>query len=205
MSGFTCSRISLSRPDPTRRRVLLRFICSALARADWMEKLHHSIGMNLETGPTIPSKQNLTYNFVADPRPLVVSQDEPQQPTLLFAARDTNLTPGRWRGVLTASREEGQNPLVGRFFLDLSTETLETINSLGNLSSSASATTFPEITRPSAIDRRLTYCSFPDRTRLPTPPAPADHAGHASAAMCWPTVRTLKSARLEPGCRCRRP
>jgi hypothetical protein len=69
------------------------------------------------------------------------------------ADRDTNLTPDRWWGVLTASHEEVQNPLVGRFLLDLSIEALETISSLDQLKF---LSILPEITRPSAIDRQLT-------------------------------------------------
>ncbi|MFB9464743.1 hypothetical protein [Streptomyces cinereospinus] len=61
--------------------------------------------------------RTLTCQRVADPSPLVVSRDRPQQPLTLFDAVGRNFAPGRYEGWPTLERASGRGPLTSRFCL----------------------------------------------------------------------------------------
>ncbi|MFD7441008.1 hypothetical protein [Streptomyces sp. NPDC059909] len=86
-----------------------------------------------ETGTwTYGLKANeLSYQRVADPVPLLVSQDKPQQPTILFNAIAWNFQPGRYEGTLRLHRASRPEPLVSRFCLDISEQALKQFQSGG--------------------------------------------------------------------------
>ncbi len=66
------------------------------------------------------ASHDLTYQRVADPSPLLVSQSAPQQPLLLFNALGWNLAEGWHRGTLVLHRASGLKPLRKRFCLFVS-------------------------------------------------------------------------------------
>ncbi|MFE3635201.1 hypothetical protein [Streptomyces sp. NPDC059168] len=66
------------------------------------------------------ASHNLTYERVADPSPLLVSQSTPQQPLLLFNALGWGFDEGRYEGTLVLKRASGQPPLTKSFCLAVS-------------------------------------------------------------------------------------
>ncbi|MFJ8213033.1 hypothetical protein [Streptomyces sp. NPDC096033] len=66
------------------------------------------------------ASHDLTYQRVADPSPLLVSQTAPQQPLLLFNAVGWNFAEGRYVGTLVLHRESSRQPLRKRFCLVIS-------------------------------------------------------------------------------------
>jgi hypothetical protein len=56
---------------------------------------------------------------VADPGPFIVGPDEPEQPILDFQATNGFISPGRWNEILTATRDDGLDPLVRRFCVEV--------------------------------------------------------------------------------------
>ncbi|MFI8391583.1 hypothetical protein [Streptomyces sp. NPDC085540] len=64
--------------------------------------------------------RDLTYQRVADPSPLLVSQGAPQQPLLLFNAVGWNFAEGRYQGSLVLHRASGLEPLRQKFCLVIS-------------------------------------------------------------------------------------
>ncbi len=75
-----------------------------------------------------PGQRLLTYRYLADPTPLVVTQDRPQQPTLVFTALDTRLDPGRWQGRLHIERE-GQEPVLMTLCVDVTADDVAVMTS----------------------------------------------------------------------------
>ena len=69
--------------------------------------------------------------YVADPAPIVVTQDKPQLPVLTFAAYKTLLAAGKWKGALIAE-QKAQPTLVGEFCLDLSPTDIEELSKGGS-------------------------------------------------------------------------
>ncbi|MGW2045859.1 hypothetical protein ACWCPF_11825 [Streptomyces sp. NPDC001858] len=78
-----------------------------------------------------PQAKGLNYQRVADPSPLVVSRDKPQQPVMLFNAVGWGFVTGRYEGTLTLTRGSGRSPLVSRFCLMISTEAAATFKEIG--------------------------------------------------------------------------
>jgi hypothetical protein len=64
----------------------------------------------------------LTYVRTADPSPLPVSPEKPQQPLMLFNSLNWNFSAGRYDGSLTFNRANGGIPLLAKFCLILSSE-----------------------------------------------------------------------------------
>ncbi|MCC0094154.1 hypothetical protein K7B10_04980 [Streptomyces flavotricini] len=62
----------------------------------------------------------VNYNWTGDPAPFVVSQDKPQQPTLVFWADGWTFRPGRYEGSLRLTRSGNRSPLIEKFCLIVS-------------------------------------------------------------------------------------
>ncbi|MET7295644.1 hypothetical protein ABZS79_26515 [Streptomyces griseoloalbus] len=75
--------------------------------------------------------KQLTYQRVADPSPLIVSRDKPQQPVMLFNAVGWNFAPGRYEGTLTLNRASGRSPLVSRFCVMVSDQAAASFKKVG--------------------------------------------------------------------------
>jgi len=73
-----------------------------------------------ESGRFERDEQGLTnFTYAADPGPFIVGPDEPEQPILDFHATNGLISPGRWNGVLTATRDDGEDPLVRHFCVEV--------------------------------------------------------------------------------------
>jgi hypothetical protein len=70
--------------------------------------------------------QGLSYGYLADPAPLVVTQDKPQAQYLRFNSLVPVFTIGRWNGSLIVDRQ-GQSPLSTSFCIDMSASALQQI------------------------------------------------------------------------------
>jgi hypothetical protein len=68
----------------------------------------------------------LKYDRTADPSPLVVTQDRPQQPTILFDSADWHLQALRYEGTLVLDRASTRTPITKPFCLVISQEALRT-------------------------------------------------------------------------------
>ncbi|MBZ9594180.1 hypothetical protein NRK68_03065 [Streptomyces yangpuensis] len=66
------------------------------------------------------ASNRLSYQRTADPTPLVVAQDSPQQPTLLFNAHAWTVGPGRYEGMLVLHRASTGSPIEKPFCLTVS-------------------------------------------------------------------------------------
>ncbi|POX60918.1 hypothetical protein C3492_24855 [Streptomyces sp. Ru62] len=77
------------------------------------------------------SAHQLTYQRVADPSPLLVSQSTPQQPLLLLNAVRWNFAEGRYEGELVFRRASGRKSLRKSFCLTISKNAVETMRSAG--------------------------------------------------------------------------
>ncbi|MGK5729454.1 hypothetical protein [Streptomyces sp. URMC 124] len=75
--------------------------------------------------------RNLTYQRVADPSPLLVSQSTPQQPLLLFNAVGWGFAAGRYEGTLVLRRASGQEPLREGFCVAVSKAAATTLRDRG--------------------------------------------------------------------------
>ncbi|MFD3473139.1 hypothetical protein ACFWWM_43895 [Streptomyces sp. NPDC058682] len=75
--------------------------------------------------------RNLNYKYVADPHPLLVSQDGPQQPTLLFAASRWTFTAGRYEGALILHKASRKRPLIREFCFVVSKDAEATMRTAG--------------------------------------------------------------------------
>ncbi|QRN97815.1 hypothetical protein JRI60_01645 [Archangium violaceum] len=75
-----------------------------------------------ETGEWVydPEDQDLTWKFLADPTPLIVSQSQPQSPIGLFIAERLQFEPGDYEATLTAHRTTTKKPLEAHFCLRFS-------------------------------------------------------------------------------------
>ncbi|MFK0284113.1 hypothetical protein ACIQVL_27130 [Streptomyces sp. NPDC090499] len=78
-----------------------------------------------------PARQNLTYDWKADPSPLLVSRDKPQQPLMLFAATGWNFGAGTYQGRMTLHRQSHRKPLTVDFCLTLSASAVDTLHARG--------------------------------------------------------------------------
>ncbi|GGY07839.1 hypothetical protein [Streptomyces hiroshimensis] len=74
---------------------------------------------------------NLTYQRVADPSPLLVSQSTPQQPLLLFNAVGWGFAEGRYEGTLVLRRASGKAPLRKSFCMVVSKGAAATMRGAG--------------------------------------------------------------------------
>ncbi|WP_367136845.1 MULTISPECIES: hypothetical protein [Streptomyces] len=74
---------------------------------------------------------SLTYQRVADPSPLLISQSTPQQPLFLFNAVGWSFSEGRYEGTLVLKRASGQDPLKKNFCLVVSKEAATTMQGAG--------------------------------------------------------------------------
>jgi hypothetical protein len=78
-----------------------------------------------------PASRELTYRWVADPSPILVSQSTPQQPLLVFNALSWSFTEGRYEGTLVLKRASRQPPLTKSFCLAVSKSAAATMKSGG--------------------------------------------------------------------------
>lgn len=78
-----------------------------------------------------PTQKTLNYDWKADPSPLLVSRDKPQQPLMLFTATSWNFSAGNYEGRLTLHREGSNKPLTADFCLTLSTSAINSLRSHG--------------------------------------------------------------------------
>ncbi|MFJ9729518.1 hypothetical protein ACIRP3_43015 [Streptomyces sp. NPDC101209] len=74
-----------------------------------------------------PAAEWISYRWSADPAPFLVSQDKPQQPTLLFQANGWSFQPGRYEGSLQLSRSGNRGPVVKNFCLIISKKAVDEI------------------------------------------------------------------------------
>ncbi|WP_046778170.1 hypothetical protein [Streptomyces yangpuensis] len=72
------------------------------------------------------ASNRLSYQRTADPTPLVVAQDSPQQPTLLFNAHTWTVGPGRYEGTLVLHRASTGSPIEKPFCLTVSAAAVRT-------------------------------------------------------------------------------
>ncbi|MFI7298572.1 hypothetical protein [Streptomyces sp. NPDC050121] len=70
----------------------------------------------------------VNYSWSSDPAPFIVSQDKPQQPTLVFWADNWRFEPGQYEGSLQLSRSGNHSPLVRKFCLTVSRRAVDEIN-----------------------------------------------------------------------------
>ncbi|MEU0275163.1 hypothetical protein [Streptomyces sp. NPDC006307] len=66
------------------------------------------------------ASDQVNYHWTSDPAPFIVSQDKPQQPTLVFWADNWTFQPGQYEGSLQLTRSENQAPLTKKFCLVVS-------------------------------------------------------------------------------------
>ena len=71
------------------------------------------------------------WTYAADPGPFIVGHEEPQRPTIHFSADESSISPGRWGGTVTASRDPGQEDLVGHFCVLVSEDNMLDYGPLG--------------------------------------------------------------------------
>ncbi|MFA7764366.1 hypothetical protein [Streptomyces sp. NRRL S-448] len=65
---------------------------------------------------------DLTYQRIADPAPLLVTQDKPQQPLMLFVAERWAFRPGRYEGELTLQRSGGRGTITRGFCIHITAD-----------------------------------------------------------------------------------
>lgn len=68
------------------------------------------------------ASDQVNYHWTSDPAPLIVSQDKPQQPTLVFWADNWTFRSGQYEGSLQLSRSGNSSPLTEKFCLIISKE-----------------------------------------------------------------------------------
>ncbi|MFD5496071.1 hypothetical protein ACFWH4_25010 [Streptomyces sp. NPDC127091] len=76
-----------------------------------------------------PAAEFISYRWSADPAPFIVSQDNPQQPTILFQANGWSFQPGRYEGSLQLDRSADHHPLTKNFCLIISEKAAKEIRS----------------------------------------------------------------------------
>ncbi|MFF3728564.1 hypothetical protein ACFYYM_40175 [Streptomyces erythrochromogenes] len=74
---------------------------------------------------------DLTYQRIADPTPLLVTQDKPQQPLLVFTAERWAFRPGEYRGTLTLQRSGGRGTITRDLCIRITPTTVNTFRSGG--------------------------------------------------------------------------
>ncbi|GAA1704304.1 hypothetical protein GCM10009734_03600 [Nonomuraea bangladeshensis] len=74
-----------------------------------------------ETGTWVydPTKQETTWAYESDPEPLLVTQDSPRSPIILFSVDNWQFRPGRYELELRATRSSTPSPLSVTFCLDI--------------------------------------------------------------------------------------
>jgi hypothetical protein len=72
------------------------------------------------------------FSYEADPGPFIVGEDEPQRPTILFRSDKQAITAGRWIGTVTALRDQGLDPLVEQFCVEVTDEDMADYWPVGN-------------------------------------------------------------------------
>ncbi|MBB4986731.1 MULTISPECIES: hypothetical protein [Streptomyces] len=77
------------------------------------------------------NSDQINYSWTSDPAPFIVSQDKPQQPTLVFWADDWTFQPGQYEGSLQLSRSGNRGPLTEKFCLDVSKKAADEIHGAG--------------------------------------------------------------------------
>ncbi|MBT2443327.1 hypothetical protein J7E93_25175 [Streptomyces sp. ISL-36] len=70
----------------------------------------------------------VNYSWSSDPAPFIVSQDKPQQPTLVFWADSWTFQPGQYEGSLQLSRSGNRDPLTNKFCLIVSKKAIDEIH-----------------------------------------------------------------------------
>nr|SBP00933.1 hypothetical protein BN4615_P10449 [Nonomuraea gerenzanensis] len=77
-----------------------------------------------ETGTWVydSKTQEADYSYQSDPQPMLVSQDTPQSPTILFEATGWQFRPGRYELELRATRSSTDTPLAATFCLDITAD-----------------------------------------------------------------------------------
>ncbi|MFD9304214.1 hypothetical protein ACFWCB_16435 [Streptomyces sp. NPDC060048] len=68
---------------------------------------------------------DLNYRRVADPAPLLVTQDKPQQPLMLFVAERWAFRPGRYEGELTLQRSGDRGDITHRLCVLVTAEAMD--------------------------------------------------------------------------------
>ncbi|MCX4434494.1 hypothetical protein [Streptomyces mirabilis] len=74
------------------------------------------------------ASDQVNYRWSSDPAPFIVSQDKPQQPTLVFWADNWTFQPGQYEGSLQMSRSENRSPLTEKFCLTVSKKAADEIH-----------------------------------------------------------------------------
>ncbi|WP_329460883.1 hypothetical protein [Streptomyces sp. NBC_01431] len=74
------------------------------------------------------TSDQVNYHWTSDPAPFIVSQDKPQQPTLVFWANNWTFRPGQYEGSLQLSRSENHSPLVKTFCLIVSKKAADEVH-----------------------------------------------------------------------------
>ncbi|MEU8943061.1 hypothetical protein AB0C97_34180 [Streptomyces goshikiensis] len=67
-------------------------------------------------------KESIWWEFLSDPGPFMVTQEEPRQPAVEFTADEWRPAPGRYIGTLTVHRASHRDPLGKEFCLVLTQE-----------------------------------------------------------------------------------
>ncbi|MFE9842810.1 hypothetical protein [Streptomyces goshikiensis] len=62
-------------------------------------------------------RETIWWEFLSDPGPFMVTQEEPKQPSVEFIAEGWHPTPGRYTGTLTVHRAGQRDPLAKEFCL----------------------------------------------------------------------------------------
>ncbi|MET8027892.1 hypothetical protein [Streptomyces avermitilis] len=86
----------------------------------------------------------LSYAWIADPSPLLVSRDKPQQPLMLFKTTGWKFSSGRYRGRLILHRASGRKPLTEDFCMMLSDDDAKTLRTRGQYTFSSFRDDAPE-------------------------------------------------------------
>ncbi|MFD9321088.1 hypothetical protein ACFWDQ_26045 [Streptomyces sp. NPDC060053] len=66
------------------------------------------------------ASDQVNYTWSSDPAPFIISQDKPQQPTLVFWADNWTFQPGQYEGSLQLSRSANHDPLIEKFCVTVS-------------------------------------------------------------------------------------
>ncbi|MCX5278285.1 hypothetical protein [Streptomyces virginiae] len=82
---------------------------------------------------TFEASPKENFRHAADPTPIVIAQDKPQQPFFSFVAERWNFKPIEYRGTMTLHRRsDKQNPIVKRFCLTISAKDIEEFRKKSN-------------------------------------------------------------------------
>ncbi|MFE9995934.1 hypothetical protein [Streptomyces avermitilis] len=90
------------------------------------------------------TNHTLSYAWIADPSPLLVSRDKPQQPLMLFKTTGWKFGSGRYQGRLILHRASGRKPLTEDFCLMLSDDDAKTLRTRGQYTFSSFRDDAPE-------------------------------------------------------------